>query len=200
MANIDIFDRMAQGYDTPDRIQVARITAEAIRASIPDPTGKTAIDFGCGTGLIGLALAEDFSSLLFLDSSRNMVEQVSHKAADLHLSNISVLCLDLEREEAPNLRADCVFMAQVLLHIPDPTPVLSKLHSVLNPCGQLIIVDFDKNDAVSSPLVHPGFDQTKLAELLDSLGFHEPRSHTFYTADSLFMNQHASLFLLTALK
>ncbi|SBV90943.1 Methyltransferase type 12 [uncultured Eubacteriales bacterium] len=200
MANIDIFDRMAQGYDTPDRVQVARVTAEAIRASITDPAGKTAIDFGCGTGLVGLALAENFSSILFLDSSRSMVEQVSRKIADLRLPNASALCLDLEREVAPALRADCVFMSQVLLHIPDPVPVLSKLFGILTPGGRLIVVDFDRNDTVSSPLVHPGFDQTELAELLVSLGFHEPHSRTFYAADALFMNRHASLFLLTALK
>lgn len=47
--------------------------------------------------------------------------------------------------------------------------------SVLNPPanknGKLIIVDFDKNEMISHPTVHNGFNQKELKSLLSDAGF-----------------------------
>lgn len=50
MANTDKFEMIANGYDTPERIQIAKVSADAIRSYLVDATSKSAIDFGCGTG------------------------------------------------------------------------------------------------------------------------------------------------------
>lgn len=70
MGNTDIFEEMATRYDTQDRIDLAKKSAEAIRVHLEDSTDKNAIDFGCGTGLVGLNLLNDFKSILFIDSSK----------------------------------------------------------------------------------------------------------------------------------
>ncbi|MCM3038888.1 hypothetical protein M3201_04130 [Paenibacillus motobuensis] len=61
MGNTDIFDSMASGYDTPERIRIAKIISNAVREYISDGKNKSAIDFGCGTGLVGMDLLDDFS-------------------------------------------------------------------------------------------------------------------------------------------
>lgn len=46
MGNTDIFDMMANGYDTFERIQIAKLTSAAIREYLVDANKKNAIDFG----------------------------------------------------------------------------------------------------------------------------------------------------------
>ncbi|MNI92489.1 hypothetical protein D3C73_1502950 [compost metagenome] len=91
-------------------------------------------------------------------------------------------------------------MVQVLLHIPDIQPVLTRLYDVLKEGGHLLIVDFDKNDRVASDLVHNGFHQLELAGTLQEIGYQDIRSEVFYSADNLFMGQEASMFILDCRK
>lgn len=200
MGNTDIFEAMASGYDTSERIEIAKITANAIREFIENGKDKSAIDFGCGTGLVGLHLLHEFRDLVFLDTSPKMLEQIKQKIADANIRNADTVCFDFETGFRSDIHADYVFMVQVLLHIKDVELVLSRLYEVLNPGGHLLIVDFDKNEKVTTDKVHNGFDQGNLAELMATIGFREITSKTIYTGSKLFMNQDASLFIMDAKK
>lgn len=200
MGNTDIFEAIANRYDTPERIKIAKITSGAIREYIVNGKDKNAIDFGCGTGLIGMNLLNDFHYMTFLDTSQNMLEQIKQKITDCDIRNADTLCFDFETEFRSDIHADYVFMAQVLLHINDVEPVLSRLYEVLNPDGHLLIVDFNKNEEIISDKVHNGFDQKELTELMIKIGFREVKSKTFYNGNKIFMNQDASLFILDSKK
>lgn len=200
MGNTNIFEAMANGYDTPERIKIAKISSNAIREYIVNGKDKSAIDFGCGTGLVGLDLINDFRNMTFLDTSQNMLEQINKKIADFNIRNADTLCFDFETEFRSDIHSDYVFMVQVLLHINDVEPVLSRLYEVLNPEGHLLIVDFDKNEGIISDKVHNGFDQEELINLMTKIGFKEIKSKIFYTGNKIFMNQDASLFILDSKK
>ncbi|QIB68730.1 class I SAM-dependent methyltransferase [Aminipila butyrica] len=200
MGNTDKFEQIAAAYDTPERIQLAQASAKGIRKCLADMKEKKAIDFGCGTGLVGLELLEHFRSILFLDSSQNMIEQVKKKLLQDNIENADTLCFDLEKAEQTELRADYIFMAQVLLHIGDVKWLLSRLYEILNDNGHLIIVDFDKNEKVTSPLVHCGFDQQELACIMEQMGYGNIRWERFYEGRNIFMGQDATLFVLDAQK
>lgn len=200
MGNTEIFERMAAGYDTPERIHIARVAADAIRAHAAGAKDKAAVDFGCGTGLVGMNLLEDFGRLLFLDSSPNMIARIRQKITEFQIPNADTLCVDLEQETGAELRADYIFMAQVLLHIPEIEPVLTRLYKALPPGGHLLVVDFDKNENIVSDMVHNGFDQDELISLMKHIGFTEAKAETFYTGKQIFMNQDASMFILDAHK
>ena len=60
MGNTDKFEMIASSYDTPERIHIAKVSADAIREYVMDSKNKSAIDFGCGTGLVGMNLLDDF--------------------------------------------------------------------------------------------------------------------------------------------
>lgn len=200
MGNTDIFQAMANQYDTAERIEIAKITANAIREYIENGLDKSAIDFGCGTGLVGMELLNDFHSMTFLDSSSNMLEQIKQKIDESNIQNVDMICFDFETAFRSDIHADYVFMVQVLLHIKDVELVLSRLYEVLNSEGHLVIVDFNKNQEVVSDKVHNGFDQGELADLMTKIGFKETKSKTFYTGSKMFMNQDASLFILDSKK
>ncbi|QHT58572.1 class I SAM-dependent methyltransferase [Paenibacillus lycopersici] len=200
MANTDKFEMIAQTYDTPERIHIAQVSADAIRGYLIDAKDKHAIDFGCGTGLVGMNLLDEFRSMLFLDTSPNMIERIRHKIADAHIHHAATYCFDFEQNDSSDLRADYIVMVQVLLHIKDVEFVLTRLFDVLREGGHLLIVDFDKNEQVVSDFVHNGFHQSELAGLMASIGYKDIRSETFYRGNRLFMGQDASMFILDARK
>lgn len=200
MGNTDVFEMIANRYDTIERIQITKLASDAIREYLVDTNNKNAIDFGCGTGLVGLNLLNDFNSMLFLDTSQNMIDKIKQKTTDLNIRNADTLCFDFEKENLLDLHADYIFMAQVLLHIDDVELVLSRLYDVLNAGGHLLIVDFNKNEEIISELVHNGFDQEKLASLMTQIGYKNIQSKTFYSGNKIFMGHDASLFILDSQK
>ncbi|WP_041701418.1 class I SAM-dependent methyltransferase [Gottschalkia acidurici] len=200
MGNTHTFNMMASRYDTFERIQIAKLTSDAIRECLIDSNNKNAIDFGCETGLVGRNLLNEFNSMIFMDTSQNMIDQIKQKIIDFNIQNVDTLCFDLEKESLLDLRVDYIFMSQVLLHINDIELVLSRLYEILNVGGHLIIVDFNKNEKVVSDMVHNGFDQVELIKLMTKLGFKETQSKIFYTGSKIFMNHDASLFILDAQK
>ena len=200
MGNTDKFDSIANSYDNPERHHIAKVASDAIKEYLGETKSKKAIDFGCGTGLVGMNMLSDFESLLFMDTSENMLDIVKRKITDAGALNARTLCFDFETSSQPNFRADYIFMAQVLLHIQDYEALLAKLHAVLNDEGHLLIVDFNKNDKVVSELVHNGFDQEQLKALMLKIGFKDIRSKTIYSGTKLFMNQDASLFIMDGKK
>lgn len=130
VGNTDKFDMIANSYDTSERVQIAKVSSDAIKAYLVDTKSKDAIDFGCGTGLVGMSLLNEFRAMLFLDTSQNMLNIVDQKISDSKAVNASTLCFDFETSTQPSIRADYIFMAQVLLHIQDFESVLSKLYDI----------------------------------------------------------------------
>jgi ubiquinone/menaquinone biosynthesis C-methylase UbiE len=200
MGNTDKFEMIANRYDTSERVQIAKVSSDAIREYLVEAKSKHAIDFGCGTGLVGMNLLNDFDSMLFLDTSQNMINQIKQKISDCHFQNVDTLCFDFEQEGRSDLHADYIFMTQVLLHIHDVELVLSRLYDVLNEGGHLLIVDFDENEEIVSDMVHNGFDQERLADIMFKIGYRDIQSKTFYTGSKIFMGQDASLFILDSQK
>ena len=198
METRDIFEQMAERYDTPERVANAAIIAQALRAALGETQGKRALDYGCGTGLVGLALCDVFGSMLLVDTSAQMVQVVARKIANAGIKNAEVLCADFCSELPVGLQADTIILSQVLLHVKDYPLLLKRLFSLLSSAGRLFIVDFDKNPAIVSDLVHNGFEQAELITQLLAMGFSSATARTFHHGEKMFMKQDASLFLLEA--
>lgn len=200
MGNIHVFEKIAANYENEERIKIAKIIAEAIRKQLPQGKEQIAIDYGCGTGLVGMELLSDFKSIQFVDASKKMIEVVEQKISDQQVSNATTLCLDVELNHSTELHGDCIFLVQVLLHVPTIEQLLSNLYQSLNVNGQLLIIDFDYNEAVVSDKVHSGFKQQELIQTMEQIGFTDVKATTFYQGNQLFMKQNASLFILEATK
>lgn len=196
----EIFERMAAQYDTEERVQSAKRIADEIRAHIGPRTECSALDYGCGTGLVGLNLTDLFQSMLFVDVSQQMIEQVRRKIEAAQIPSATTLCCDFCSEDPPPLQVDYILLSQTLLHIPDTTLIFSRLFPLLNAGGHLVIVDFDKADHIVTDKIHNGFAQAELIELAKRTGFASARARTFYRGQRILMNQDASLFLFDAEK
>lgn len=200
MGNTDKFEMVAKTYDNPERIHIAKVSSDAIRQYLIDAKSKNAIDFGCGTGLVGMNLLNEFNSMLFLDTSQNMINEIKQKITDFNIPNVDTLCFDFEKESPSDLHADYIFMAQVLLHIQDVELILSRLFDVLNKGGHLLIVDFNKNEKIISDIVHNGFNAEELADIMTKIGYRDIQFKTFYNGSKIFMGHDASMFILDSKK
>ena len=96
MGNTEQFERIAAHYDTPERIRIARVITEAIKSDLGITADKAAIDFGCGTGLIGMDLHNQYGSMVFLDTSTQMLQIVEDKLRLVDAKNAVTLCVDWE--------------------------------------------------------------------------------------------------------
>ncbi|MEW9107845.1 class I SAM-dependent methyltransferase [Cytobacillus gottheilii] len=196
----NVFEQMANKYDTAERIEMAKVITEKVKDALQNSETKSLIDYGSGTGLVGLELTPLVKSVLLIDSSQKMLDVAQAKITQKGISNASTLYSDFTQEIPDHVKADIVVMSLVLLHIPDTRKILQSLFNILNDEGKLIIVDFDKNDKIQHPKVHNGFVQNDLKNLLSEAGFKSTDIHTFHHGKSIFMNQDASMFLASSLK
>ncbi len=86
------FDREALTWDdNPVRVGVAQNIARAMSSAIPLNAAMTAIDFGCGTGLISLALQPYFKHITGIDTSLGMIDVLKSKISAANITNINRL-------------------------------------------------------------------------------------------------------------
>jgi ubiquinone/menaquinone biosynthesis C-methylase UbiE len=200
METRDIFEQMASQYDTEERKSIAHIIAQEVRSELSNTKNLSALDYGCGTGLVGLELVDMFRTMLFVDTSAQMIAQVQRKIEKAHISSASTLCCDFCEGCPLDVKADYVLMSQVLLHVKDYALLLNRLYQILNQKGHLLVIDFDLNERIVSDKVHNGFEQSELIFLFKQIGFSSVHAHTFYHGQKMFMKEDASLFLLHAQK
>lgn len=118
------FDAWAQDFDTARRQERARLIAEKIAAHLGEEGGKSSMEYGCGTGLIGLQLLGRFASLLFVDSSRGMLERVERKLAGYKGAAASVHCGDLLADASFTGCFELIFSSMALHHVRDTEALL----------------------------------------------------------------------------
>ncbi|MGG4166492.1 class I SAM-dependent methyltransferase [Rossellomorea vietnamensis] len=195
----NVFEEMAKRYDTDERKELAQIVVEEVKKELQDSQSKSLIDYGTGTGLVGLELTDLVASTLLIDSSEQMLEVAKAKIAQRGIPNTDVLHSDFTQGTS-NVKADIILMSLVLLHIPDTRKILQEMFTILNDGGKLIIVDFDKNEEINHPKVHNGFGHEELKGILSEVGFASTEIKTFHHGKQVFMKQDASMFIASSIK
>ncbi len=178
------FDALAATWDN-DPIKAARAhaVADAIRREVPLRPGMRALEYGCGTGLLGFALAPFPGTLVLADASDGMLEVLRGKIAAAAAPNMSVVKLDLTTDPLPAARYDLVCLLMVLHHIPDTDAILRRFHALLAPGGHLCIADLDPDGGdFHGPGFdgHNGFERAALAAKARAAGFANVRFVTAY--------------------
>ena len=200
------FDKAANEWDQKKRrVELARAIAENI-ALLPLHTKMTAMEYGCGTGLVGLALAPRLGFLTAMDTSKGMLDVLAGKIHEQGLTNVTPLCLDLTVETCTQ-RFDLIFSAMTLHHIDNTGLILEKFHHLLKDGGTLAIADLDSEDgsfhSAGSGEKHYGFNREVLSVILGGLGFSSVNFktvHTIQKVDEDGSNRDYPVFLLTAQK
>ena len=188
------FNHKAETFDSPKNIFLANLVCQAVEKQINVLSDKEILDFGGGTGLLSLPLAEQAKSVTLVDISEKMLEQARLKAEQQDIKNIqfleqNLLAKPLEQE------FDLIVVCRVLHHMPDLDESLSLFHQHLRENGQLLLADFTKTEAD-----HHGFDLAELEKQLIEHGFSSVHSQILYSAEDLFQGNYSELFLTVAQK
>lgn len=176
MTNID-FDAKARQWDTdPEFIERGQKLAALLRARVPLDRSMTALDYGCGTGLLSFPLRDALGHITLLDSSAGMLAVVREKAAALGVTNMTARQADLAAGylPTPEERYDLVYTSMTLHHVRDTDAILAAFFSLLRLGGALCVADLDPEDgSFHGPEVdvHHGFDRDALAAKLGGAGF-----------------------------
>jgi ubiquinone/menaquinone biosynthesis C-methylase UbiE len=198
------FDEKASQWDlNPDRRQRARAVAEAIRRQIPLHPNLSALEYGCGTGLLSFELRNDLAQILLADRSTGMLDVLREKIAAAQASNLFPIQLDLLSDPLPTQRFDLIYSLMTLHHILDTARILSLFWQLLKAGGYLCIADLDREDGSfhKEPFEgHLGFDRQALAKLTTAVGFEVLGFETVYQMVKLVEGQQRSypIFLMTA--
>jgi ubiquinone/menaquinone biosynthesis C-methylase UbiE len=178
------FDQKAAGWDSdPIRVDRARSVAQAIQASIPISPKTTALEYGCGTGLLSFALQPSFAHVTLVDSSTGMLAVLDEKIASGHIPNMTSLLADFTADPLPPLKIDVIYTLLTLHHVPDTGALLSAFYSLLKSPGFLCVADLDQEDgSFHGPTFsgHLGFNREELRQKTITAGFRSIAFQTVY--------------------
>jgi predicted TPR repeat methyltransferase len=201
------FDSAAADWDKESRrIELAKAISARI-ALLPLNQSMHAMEYGCGTGLVGLDLAPRLSSLVAADASSGMLEILKGKILAQGIKNVFPWQLDLHHEDCKQ-EFDLIFSAMTLHHLSDVDSILAKLFQCLKSGGILALADLDEEDGSfhqdnPDSVMHHGFNREKLADNLKRLGFHSVKTSTVHIIrrkDSQGGERPFPVFFMTATK
>ncbi len=177
------FDEAAATWDEePGRIALARTVAEAILGAVPVRPSMVAIDFGCGTGLLTLALQPAVGRIIGVDSSPAMLAKLQEKVEAGGSDSVETRLLRPDDDAPVDLAADLIVSAMTLHHIPDLPKLLRLLTHWLRPGGYLALADLDAEDGSfhhdPRDVHHFGIDREWLTAELRARGLSEVSATT----------------------
>ncbi len=180
--NADRFNAIAAEWDEdPRRAAMAAAVAEAMLTALAPTGDESVFEFGCGTGLVTLALAPHVGHILAMDSARRMLDTLRHKRERLGVDNIETTVGDLP-DHPPNGTFSLVASSMTLHHIGNTPSLLRTLFGLLQPGGRIALADLDREDGSfhgdTPGVAHHGFDRDELAGWIAAAGFTDVRFST----------------------
>lgn len=119
-----------------------KVLATLLDAARPWPS-DVCVDLGAGTGFVALALAPQVTSVLAVDIAPAMAEDLSQRAREAGLRNLSTEVCDLNDLWLPEASADLIVSSYALHHLlnPDKRALVARTARWLRPGGRLVIAD-----------------------------------------------------------
>jgi len=178
------FDARARSWDEDaSKRERAQRVAAAIAGRVPSLGEKKVLEYGAGTGLLGLVLQPLVSEVTLADTSREMIAVANEKIVAGGLRNAKAMLLDLTVASLPELRFDLVCTLMTLHHIPDTDAILRAFHAVLSSGGTVCVADLDREDGSfhgQGFTGHNGFDRAELRAKLERSRFRDVRFETVF--------------------
>ncbi len=203
----DTFTEKAKVWDSkPQVIALADRFSSELDKIVPDHSGLAIVEFGCGTGLVGLRYADKATFLHMVDASKAMLdvlrakEKARAKHITIHEGTLSKL---LGRADAPE-SADWVISNMALHHVENIPALLRELYCLTKPGGRVTIGELETEPGTfHAPDVvpHNGFDPSELSRLFKLAGFTVNKTFTFLTMpkkDHEGVTRRYSTFILDA--
>jgi len=171
----DYFKNKAGDWDSPMKVEMAKKFVAEMLKNVNLDNEKKVLDYGCGTGLVGMELAHLVKSVVFLDNSAAMVNVLENKlgkAFEKHeysSENIKVIMGDINKYITKDI--DVVFSLMALHHVEDVQAAFEHISAnILKPGGLLVIGDLKEENGSfhgEEKVPHNGFNIPNLAQQLE---------------------------------
>ena len=176
-ATANHFDQSATNWDAePRRVELAKAVGEAILRQVRPTRGMDVLDYGCGTGLLGLFLLPHVRSVTGADSSPGMLQVLEDKIRAGGLQHLRVERLDLAHDPVPDSRYHLIAANMVMHHVDQIEVLLTAFHQMLLPGGFVAIADLDMEPGLfhgpdfAQSVYHHGFDRRAFMDRLYRVG------------------------------
>lgn len=182
------FDEAALKWDdNPDHVKRAGVISEKIIATVPLSTEWSALEYGCGTGLVSFFLHSRLRSVTLVDDSAEMLKVVRQKIERDKILTMKTVHVNFLTDSYEK-KHDFIYTVMVLHHIPETKRIIEKFFSILKTGGYLCIADLVKEDGTFHAhhdhyTGHNGFHPGTLKETLESAGFCAVQSALVYTIE-----------------
>ena len=202
------FDIKAITWDNEKRKSRAKAIAEEISNGIQLKKQYSAMEFGCGTGLVSFNLYDKFENIDLVDISKGMIDMLNAKIKKYKIDNMKAYQTDINMDHMLEENSyDVVYTSMALHHIMDIETTLENLFKLLKKNGYLCIIDLDEEDgsfhkAEKDFNGHNGFNQNELKNLLQKIGYKDIEANTFFNDEKIVEGTAVkySLFLMIGRK
>jgi len=183
VSDTDRFDQAATTWDEePRRVALARAVADEIVRQGHLSREIDVLDFGCGTGLLTLALQPLVHRVTGVDTSSGMLGVLRQKVHARGLANVEIILLDPELPLSSSERFHLIVSSMALHHVNDLAALFERFHELLHSGGRIALADLDREDGSfhedARGVFHLGFERSEVLSLLTSTGFVEVRATT----------------------
>ncbi|MCX6543773.1 MAG: methyltransferase domain-containing protein [Acidobacteria bacterium] len=171
------FDQVAATWDDdPKRVSLANAVADTIVRQVGLAAAMDVLDFGCGTGLLTLALRPNVRSVTGADTSTGMLSVLERKAREQALKLVTTWLLRPDDSYAFPGDYDLIVSSMTLHHVASLAPLFAQFRDHLRPGGRVALADLDREDGTFhrpdvTDVFHLGFDRADLKALLAQAGF-----------------------------
>jgi ubiquinone/menaquinone biosynthesis C-methylase UbiE len=177
------FDSLADNWDANIlKVERAKITAQKIK-EVAFHSFNSCIDFGSGTGLLGVQLKDTFAEIHLADSSHEMLRVARNKLADSEITNVETHYVN-GLSDLP-LSHSAIVTLMTLHHIDNVKDFFTDAYNLLEQKGALVIADLYEEDGSfhkhnQSFNGHNGFDVHALSNIAESVGFMVEKIEPYY--------------------
>ncbi|MDB2562626.1 class I SAM-dependent methyltransferase [Sulfurimonas sp.] len=196
----DNFKDKAASWDKGStRVNGAKTIANAIQKNITLESHMEIMDFGVGTGLLGFEILSHVASVIGIDTSTKMLEQLKEK----NTPEVFIEPINLDITQTPLEKTfDGVISSMTLHHIQDLELFFKTIAKNIKKDGFIALADLESEDGTfhsdNTGVFHFGFDADTLHTIVMNAGFTNIKIENINTIKK--PQRDFGVFLLSAIK
>ena len=144
--------------------------------------GEVVADIGSGSGYFTLRFARavgESGRVYAVDVSPDMIRHLNRRLRDAGIRNVVTILSDPDDPLLPDASVDRFVIVDTWHHIEDQPRYLGLLKRVLKPGGQIVHIDFKKQDLPVGPPPGMKIAREDLVKQMEAAGFRLAAEHVF---------------------
>ena len=165
------FEDLVKNFESEDRAKWQK--PEEVIKKLGDLKGKTVMDIGSGTGYFSFRLAAQGAKVIAADVNDKFQDYIKQRKEKEKLTDEQLVTRKVPYN-APNLQAeeaDYVIIVDTYHHVDNRVDYFKKVLAGLKPGGQLLVVDFKKEETPNGPPLKMRLTAEEVKKELTEAGF-----------------------------